>query len=126
MSTNSSTTIGWFIIHFRDVDQSLGKDILFLNDPNQKISVAADELEHTVFERLDRIGDINSGDGFQLLTVSIVGPDSTDLEITFVQLVRYIRGLAQSSQATKPDLFGLGSNIVSVKFQYHNCYEDDM
>lgn len=126
MSTNSSSKIGWFIIHFRDVDQSLGKDILFLNDPNQKISVAVGKLEQTVFERLGRLGDNDSGDGFQLLTVSIVGPDSTDLEITFVQLVTYIRALAQSSQVTKPDLFGFGSNIVNVEFQYHNYYEDNM
>lgn len=118
MSTTSSTAIGWFILHFKDTQQSLVKDILFLSDPKQTIHDAACELEKTVFERFGRINATEAQGGFLLSALSVMGADIADIEITFSQLVSYIRTLPASPQPCKPDLFGFGSNSVWVKFQY--------
>lgn len=118
--------VGWFILHFHDIEKQIAKNILFVNNPKQAIGVAADELQHTVFERLGRLGDVDSGDAFRLQSLSVVAADSTDLQITFLQLVMYIRTLAPTPEATKPDLFGLGSNNLRLTFQYHNIYHPGM
>lgn len=117
-STTSSTAIGWFIINFKDAEVSLVKDILFLNDPKQIVHDAACGLEKTVFERYGRTIATEALGGYLLSSLSAVGADSGEIEITFSQLVSYIRTLPASPQPTKPDLFGFGNNRVSVKFQY--------
>jgi hypothetical protein len=120
MSTSSSSSIanGWFILHFEDLEKKLEKDILYLNNTKQSISDAARQLERTIFERFGRLGDPDNGEGFRIESLSLVGPDLTDLQVTFSQLVTYIRDLPASPKATKPDLFGLGSNKLQIKFEY--------
>ncbi|KAI5847650.1 hypothetical protein DFP73DRAFT_348178 [Morchella snyderi] len=124
MSTSSNPSIanGWFILHFEDLEKKLEKDILYLNTAKQSISDAVRQLENTIFERFNRLGDIDNGDSFRIGSLSIVGPDSTDLEVTISQLITYIRDLPASPQATKPDLFGFGSNKLRIKFEYVELY----
>ncbi|KAH0603639.1 uncharacterized protein H6S33_007298 [Morchella sextelata] len=89
MSTSSSSSIanGWFILHFEDLEKKLEKDILYLNNTKQSISDAARQLERTIFERFGRLGDLDNGDGFRIESLSLLGPDLTDLQVTFSQLV---------------------------------------
>lgn len=126
-SSSTSTAKGWFILHFEEPETALAKDILYLNDPRQSIAAAASDLEHVIFERFGRLGDLHdleNGDGCRIQSLSVASPgaDSTDLQITFSQLVTYIRDLPASPSATKPDLFGLGGNVLRVKFEYMEIY----
>ncbi|KAL0636950.1 hypothetical protein Q9L58_004053 [Maublancomyces gigas] len=122
MSTGNSSSSGkgWFILRFEDPERKLQMDILYLNNPRELIRVAANSLELVIFERFDRQGDLFSGDGFRIKNLSVIGPDAAlpDLQVTFSQLVTYIRDLPPSPQASRPDLFGLGSNRVLVTFEY--------
>lgn len=122
MSTGSSSSSGkgWFILRFEEPERRVEMDILYLNNPRELISVAASTLEQVIFERFDRQGDPFNGDGFRIKSLSVMGPDAAlpGLQVTFSQLVTYIRDLPPSPQASKPDLFGLGSNKVLVTFEY--------
>lgn len=109
---------GWFILHFEEPEKKLEKDILYQSNTKQSIPEAARQLEDMIFERFDRLGDMGNGDCFRMESLSVVGPDSTNLEVTFSQLVTYIRDLPPSPKATKPDLFGFGSNKLRIKFEY--------
>lgn len=122
MATSRSPAIGLFILHFNDVRKRAQMDILFIHDPNQTVTVAGDNLEKTVIERLGRMY-LARGSGSRIESLSIVGPNSTSLEITFLQLATFIRTLPSSAQATKPNLFGLGSNTLSIKFKGEQDYD---
>lgn len=117
----SSTSRGkaWFILHFEDPSIPMAHDILYLNNPAESLSSASNALENTIHSRFDRLGDMENGDAFRICRLAVTRPDTSDLQITLMQLVTFLRDLPPGSPvATTPDLWGLGGNWIQVTFEY--------
>lgn len=109
----------WFILHFEDPSIPMAHDILYLNNPTESLSTASRALENTLHTRFDRLGDIENGDAFRISRLAVVRSDTSDLQITLLQLVTFLRDLAPSQTGTTmPDLWGFGGNRMQVTFEY--------
>lgn len=108
----------WYIIHFKD-DKN-GHDILHLDTPTQSLTEAANGLKSTVLQRFGQLSGYDEGGYSYVSRLGVLAgnPEVVTVDITFSQLVTYIRDLPPSGTATKPNLFGLGGNRVKVEFGY--------
>lgn len=114
----SSNAKGWFILHFTDPAMAISHDILYMNDPAETLDDACETLGCSIFERFERIADLDTFDAFDIGRLAVHCPGTPDLEITLLQLVKFLRGLPASSRATEPDLWGLGGNSMVIEFVY--------
>lgn len=90
---------------------------MFLNDPTESLQTTASLLEETLYERFDRLGNARASYKFRIAALSIPGPDSRPIQITMLQLVTYLRDLPLSPAPTKPNLWELGGNVISIRFE---------
>lgn len=123
MSQTPTPANSWFIIRFTDPSVLTSHDILYMNNPTESLQTASSTLEHTLHQRFDRMGDLDSGDSFRISRLAVVSTDNADLQITLLQLVTFLRDLPQAPSATKPDLWGLGGNEVVVTFEYVEVFD---
>ncbi|KAF8248662.1 hypothetical protein K440DRAFT_244212 [Wilcoxina mikolae CBS 423.85] len=109
--------IGWFIVQVVHVESGSETtiDFLVMADKDQPIAEAALELERTILLRFRPMGPRKTSATF---SISGTSPLPKSLHITISQLLMFLRELPVPSEeaiATKPDLFGFGTNEIRVR-----------
>lgn len=120
----------WFILHFEETGNSPTVrqqcNVLVNTYPSLPIEEAEDTFTRTVHEAFNKLGDIHSGDSYNIKAMFIIGRDGRELAANPIQIMAFLREVpSRALETTKPDLLGLGTNRVRVEFgetTYRNMY----
>lgn len=109
----------WYILHYTDHSNDTAHDILYLNNPIEPLSTACTTLELTLLSCFDRYCNRDTDDAFRIARLALLRPECTDLQITLLQLVAFLREMPPAPPGVMiPDLWGFGGNSLEVTLKY--------
>lgn len=100
----------WFILFIENAEYD-SFNILVLIDRAEVIQTNASALETAV------LGHCGYARDEIIASFSVLGPHSQLLVVTALQLCVHLRDIETSPRPTEPNLWGYGSNVVTVTFQ---------
>jgi len=106
----------WFILRFETTDPAV-RNVLVNSYPSLPIEEAEKTFTSTIHKAFNKMGDLQSGDSYNIGALFIIRRDGRELATSPMQIKAFLRELPSTAlEATKPDLFGLGTNRVRVEF----------
>ena len=109
----------WFILHFETTDQAVRRqcNVLVNSYPSLPIEEAEKTFSRTLYEGFNKLGDLQSGDGYNIKALFIIDRNGRELATSPMQITAFLRELPSTAlETTKPDLLELGTNRVRVEF----------